>query len=236
MTNLEYMDSEFKRYNFTFSEQQLRQFYTFYEMLVEKNKVMNLTGITEFKEVVEKHFLDSILVANYIDFHDGDRVIDMGTGAGFPGIPLKIAFPHLDIVLMDSLNKRILFLDDVVEQLELKSISTVHARAEELSRQKEYREQFDYCVSRAVANMSSLLEYSVPFVKCGGKFISYKSSDIKEEVENAKKAASILGVKLKQIHSFDLNGQGRSFVEYDKIKNTGKKYPRKAGVPTRQPL
>lgn len=217
-------------------DEQMQQFLTYYEMLVEKNKVMNLTAITEFDEVVEKHFLDSLSLVKAYDLTQPVRILDLGTGAGFPGIPLKIAFPELEIVLADSLNKRILFLDEVIAELGLQKITTVHARAEELARNKEYRESFDLVVSRAVANLASLSEYCVPFVKLGGKFISYKSGEIDEELVNAKRAIFLLGGKTEEVVKFDLYDQKRSFVLIKKEKGTPKTYPRKAGTPTKSPL
>ena len=218
------------------SEEQVNQFIRYYEMLVEKNKVMNLTAITEFDEVIEKHFLDSLSLIKVYDLTKEVSVLDMGTGAGFPGIPLKIAFPGLKVTLVDSLNKRILFLQEVIDALQLKNIDALHARAEELGKNKSYREQFDLVVSRAVANLASLGEYCIPFVKLGGNFISYKSGEIEEEVKNAKNAVFLLGGKVKEVYKFDLYEQKRSFVVIDKVKGTPKTYPRKAGTPTKMPL
>lgn len=231
-----YMSDKFEQAGFTFSDLQKRQFYTFYNMLIDKNKVMNLTGITEFTEVVEKHFLDSIYLNHVTDLDQPVKIIDLGTGAGFPGIPLKIAFPEIEITLVDSLNKRIHFIEEVIEELGLTSIYAVHARAEELARNSEYREKFDLCVSRAVANLSTLEEYCLPFVHIGGKFISYKSGEIEEEVQESKKACFLLGGKLKEVYKFDLEESKRSFVVVEKVKTTPKTYPRKAGTPSKMPL
>ena len=219
-------------------QEQINQFDEYYEILVEWNKVMNLTGITEYQEVVEKHFLDSLSIVKVMDMDQAERVIDIGTGAGFPGIPLKIAFPKLDIVLLDSLNKRIRFLDHVIEELGLEGIRTIHGRAEDYARDGKYRERFDLCVSRAVANLSSLSEYCLPYVKVGGRFVSYKSGDIEEEVNDASKAIALLGGKKERIEKFQLPDTDiqRSFVVIGKTKNTQKRYPRKAGMPTKEPL
>lgn len=230
------MSDKFEQAGFAFSDLQKRQFYTFYNMLIDKNKVMNLTGITEFTEVVEKHFLDSIYLNHVTDLDQPVKIIDLGTGAGFPGIPLKIAFPEIEITLVDSLNKRIHFIEEVIEELGLTSIYAVHARAEELARNSEYREKFDLCVSRAVANLSTLEEYCLPFVHIGGKFISYKSGEIEEEVQESKKACFLLGGKLKEVYKFDLEESKRSFVVVEKVKTTPKTYPRKAGTPSKMPL
>lgn len=234
--NLEKFEAGLKKLNISLSKKQMEQFLVYYEFLLETNKVMNLTAITEFDEVIEKHFLDSLSLYQICDLSKEKYILDMGTGAGFPGIPLKIAFPNLHLVLADSLNKRIKFLQEVIEKLELEHVEAVHARAEELARNKQYREQFDLCVSRAVANLSALSEYCIPFVKVEGQFISYKSGEIEEEVNQAKKAISILGGNIREVYKFDLYEQKRSFVVIDKKKKTPGAYPRKAGTPTKQPL
>ncbi|MDY4892774.1 MAG: 16S rRNA (guanine(527)-N(7))-methyltransferase RsmG [Agathobacter sp.] len=222
--------------NIDLSDNQVNQFLTYYEMLIDKNKVINLTAITDFDEVVEKHFIDSLALIKIINLDQQLSILDLGTGAGFPGIPLKIAFPKLKVILADSLNKRLVFLDEVISSLDLKNISTVHGRAEDLARMNLYRENFDLCVSRAVANLSTLSEYCIPFVKVGGQFISYKSAECNKEVDNARHAISLLGGKVKEIQKFEIGDSGRAFVSILKEKSSPKKYPRKAGVPSKMPL
>ena len=231
-------DEKLSQIGITLSDKQKEQFDKFYELLVEWNKVMNLTGITEYEEVNEKHFVDSLSIVKAIDMNDVKSVIDIGTGAGFPGIPLKIAFPHLKVVLLDSLNKRINFLNTVIAELGLENIETIHGRAEDFAKQVDYREQFDLCVSRAVANLATLSEYCIPYVEKGGMFVPYKSGEIDEEVEQAKKAVHVLGGKLENVIKFQLPGTeiGRSFVVIKKVQNTAKKYPRKAGLPSKEPI
>lgn len=234
--NLDKFRSGLDKLNISLTKEQIQQFLTYYEFLVETNKVMNLTAITEFDEVIEKHFLDSLSLCRVYDLDRDVYVLDMGTGAGFPGIPLKIVFPKINLVLADSLNKRIKFLQEVIDLLGLQKVEALHARAEEMGRNKQYREQFDLCVSRAVANLSSLSEYCIPFVKEGGKFISYKSGEIEEEVNTAKKAITVLGGTVEDVYKFDLYEQKRSFIIINKQKKTPKAYPRKAGTPTKSPL
>lgn len=228
----------FKKLNITLTTEQIEAFTTYYDMLVEKNKVMNLTGITEWEDVVLKHFVDSVAIVKTVDMSKEYRILDLGTGAGFPGVPLKIAFPQLEIVLLDSLNKRIVWLQEVIDQLGLEGITAVHGRAEEYAKDKSYRENFDLVVSRAVANLASLSEYCVPYVKKGGYFISYKSGNIAEELAASAKAIQVLGGKLEHVEEFCLPGtdMSRSFVKIKKTMETPKKYPRSAGKPTKEPI
>ena len=220
------------------NDNQLSQFYTYYEMLIEWNEKINLTAITDFDEVLKKHFLDSIAIGRIISQRDSVSMLDIGTGAGFPGIPIKIAFPNIEIVLMDSLNKRVTFLNEVITALSLTKIEAIHGRAEDFAKKDLLREKFDYCVSRAVANLSSLCEFCLPYVKVGGKFISYKSEKAKEEMTASKNAISILGGGNVGCDEFILPDTdfNRTFVIIEKVKETPSKYPRKAGTPIKQPL
>lgn len=222
----------------TLDEIQKKQFTDFYEYLVEKNKVMNLTGITEFQEVLIKHFLDSLACVKAVDMSRIKRIMDIGTGAGFPGVPLKIAFPHLEACLLDSLKKRVNFLEETFQMLKLENITAIHGRAEEYAKNKQYRETYDLCVSRAVSNLATLSEYCLPYVKTGGYFISYKSGIVQEEVEQAQKAVKILGGKIQDVVYFQLPDSEiqRSLVVIEKIKATPGRYPRKAGTPLKEPL
>lgn len=231
---------DLKEYQIEISEKQTEQFLTYYELLTEWNSFMNLTAITEFNEVMKKHFIDSLsLIRAVPDINvKAYSLIDVGTGAGFPGIPLKIMFPSLKVVLLDSLNKRISFLNEVINKLGLTDIEAFHGRAEDFAKQKEYREHFDICVSRAVANLSTLSEYCLPFVKKGGFFISYKSDKITEEFEHAGQAIKILGGIYQDQKEFYLPGSDiyRNLFMIKKVNTTPEKYPRKAGLPSKEPI
>ncbi len=216
---------------------QYEAFLTYYDMLIEKNKVMNLTAITDYSEVVSKHFLDSLSISNICSSLEG-KMLDLGTGAGFPGIPLKIVYPDLQITLLDSLNKRIHFLQEVIDRLGLRGIEAIHGRAEEMGRQKKYRESYNHVVSRAVANISTLSEYCLPFVKEGGNFIAYKSGQIERELREGKFGIQLLGGKIVHVEQFMLPNSdfSRSLVMIRKTGRTPKIYPRKAGTPSKDPL
>ena len=219
----ELFETELKRLGIKLTDSQNEQFDRYYELLIEWNRVMNLTGITEYDEVVLKHFIDSLTIARICDMSKVSSLIDVGTGAGFPGITIKIAFPHIRVVLLDSLNKRLKFLNTVIDELNLESVQTLHGRAEDHARKAEYREKFDLCASRAVANLSTLSEYCIPFVQRGGAFISYKSGTSDDEIKQAEKAVEILGGKIEKIDKFALPGtdMGRALIEIRKKE----KYP-----------
>ncbi len=222
----------------TLNDRQINQFLEYYELLVEWNQKINLTAITEYQEVLKKHFVDSVSLAKAYDLKKPVDMIDVGTGAGFPGLALKIAFPDLQVVLLDSLNKRISFLEIVIERLKLSGVKTIHGRAEDFARSDGFRESFDLCVSRAVANLSTLSEYCLPFVKVGGMFISYKSEKVMEEAPSAQNAITLLGGRVTNQVEFQLPDSDiyRSLFVIEKIKRTPLKYPRRAGLPGKEPL
>jgi len=227
---------ELQKYGYdNISNRQLEQFDKFYELLIEWNKKFNLTSITGIEEVYMKHFADSLSLIKVTDLKDSSNLIDVGTGAGFPGIPLKIMYPHLKLTLLDSLQKRINYLGVVCDELGFKDVTTIHGRAEDLAKRQELREKFDVCVSRAVANLSTLSELCLPFVKVGGEFISYKSKG-DEEIRQAEYAIEVLGGKLSENISFDINDNFRTLITIKKIRSTENRYPRKAGVPNKTPL
>lgn len=230
------MNVNLKGLNLELNDEQIKNFYDFMNLLIEKNKVMNLTGITEPKEVILKHFVDSLTALKYVD--ENNSVIDVGTGAGFPGLPLKISDNSLEITLLDSLNKRINFLNEVIEYTGLDKIKTIHGRAEDFGRNAENREKYDVAISRAVAPLNILLEYMLPFVKVGGKCICMKGSNCDEEIENAKNAIKILGGQIEKLDKFTLpnSDNNRTILVIKKVKKIGGQYPRNAGIPTKKPL
>ncbi len=225
--------------NIELTPEMLSAFDSYYHMLVEKNKVMNLTAITEKDEVILKHFVDSISVAAAVpEFSKKAKILDVGTGAGFPGIPLKITFPDTNVTLLDSLNKRVLFLQEVTDSLGLNKITAIHDRAEDAARKPELRGRFEIVVSRAVAALPVLAEYTLPFLKEGGYLICYKTPEAEKELEEAAHAISVLGGGKSSIYEYTLPGTDitRSFIVIKKIKATPKAYPRKAGTAKKNPL
>lgn len=231
-----YLKEESIKNNIEINEIKAKKFFDYMNILIEWNKKMNLTAITEPKDIIIKHFVDSITIEKYIN--NNSKIIDVGTGAGFPGIPLAIIREDLDIVLMDSLNKRITFLNEVIEKLQLKNVKAIHSRAEELARIKEYRENFDYATSRAVAPLNILLEYMLPFVKVNGYCICMKGSNIEDELNESKNALKILNGSIEKIENFILSGSdyNRNIIKIKKINNISGKYPRKSGTPKKEPI
>ena len=241
----EYLSSLTKKLNINLSKEQINAFLKYYELLIEWNEKINLTAITEFEDVCLKHFIDSMSIVNAFssyeeasNFFNNKTLIDVGTGAGFPGVCLKILFPKLKVTLMDSLDKRIKFLNEVIEALSLKDICTVHARVEDAAKTSEYRERFDYATARAVASLPVLSEYCIPFVKVGGNFIAYKSEKVLEEISISANALSVLGGKIESEFSFALPESDlvRTILFIKKEESTPDKYPRKAGTPSKKPL
>ena len=225
-----------KEISIEFSNIQIEKFYKYMNLLIEWNEKINLTAITEPKEIIIKHFIDSLTVLK--DIKGKNTLVDVGTGAGFPGIPLKIMDEEIKITLLDSLNKRINFLNEVINQLDLKNVETIHSRVEDAGKNKKYRERFDIATARAVANLATLSEYMLPLVKVGGKSICMKGSEVSEELKNSKKAISILGGEIESIDNFKLpkSDMMRNIVIIKKVKNTPSKYPRKAGTPSKEPI
>ena len=244
--NNEILKKVFNDIGVDISDIQIYQFQRYYEMLIDVNKNMNLTAITDEKDVIIKHFLDSISIIafkeldfiNKVNKMDITSVIDIGTGAGFPGIPLKIMFPSLNITLVDSLNKRVNFLNSVIQEFKLEKIVAIHARAEEIAKDDAYREKYDLCVSRAVANLAALSEYCLPFVRVNKYFVPYKSQKLDEEILHGKKCISVMGGKIIDKYKFILpeTDNERSFIFIKKIKNTPKKYPRSGNKPSKEPI
>ena len=242
----EFLREKFREINIELTDKQVEQFEKYYELLIEWNNVMNLTAITEKEDVILKHFVDSISICLFDEFNFNEkvnkqnivRVIDIGTGAGFPGIPLKIVYPQLKVVLLDSLNKRIKYLNTVIEELGLTDIRAIHGRAEDFAKKDEYREKYDLCVSRAVSNLATLSEYCLPYVMEGKYFVPYKSQKLNEEVQMAKKAISVMGAKIICQHKFKLldTDMERSFLCIKKIKKTPNKYPRGGNKPAKEPI
>ena len=231
------LEKSLEKLNIEFNNEQIQKFNAYYELLIEWNNKINLTTITEYDDVVSKHFIDSILICGFIDL-SGKKIIDIGTGGGFPGIPVKIISPDTDIVLLDSLNKRVNFLNEVISELKLEKIEAIHGRAEDLAHDKNLRGKFDYSISRAVANLSTLSELCIPFLKKGGTFISYKSENTDEEIKDAESAIKILGSKIERVEESIIpeNDIKRRFILIKNIKQVDNRYPRKAGIPKKDPL
>ena len=231
-----YFEELLNKINIKLNDKQYEKFFIYMQEIIEWNKNINLTAITEEKDIIQKHFVDSLTILKYTN--NNDKIIDVGTGAGFPGIPLKISNETLNITLLDSLNKRILFLNNIIEKIELKNIKTIHSRVEDSATDMQYREQYDIATSRAVAQLNVLLEYLLPLVKIGGKCICMKGGNIEEELNASKNALNILGGRISKIDTFELPNSDikRNIIIVEKIKNTPKNYPRKAGIPSKKPL
>ena len=237
MRNNTYLKDLLQKMEILYTEDKLEQIYDFYEMVIVKNKVMNLTSITDHDDFMKKHIADSLAPLMFHVIHEGDRILDLGTGGGFPGIPLKIFLPESEFLLVDSVNKKLDFVQTVIDTLGLQDISVLHGRAEDLAHKPEYREGYDLVVSRAVANLATLSELSLGFVKPGGQFISYKGSSGVEELKEAEEAVDQMGGSGDDLYEYSLpDGDPRTLIIIRKGQHTPKKYPRKAGVPSKSPL
>ena len=218
------------------TDQQAGQLCRYYDMLVEKNKVMNLTRITDFEDFIRKHLVDSLELIRSFNMENVDKVLDLGSGVGFPGLPLKIVYPHIDIIMVDSVGKKTDFINEVIAALDIRNAKAVHFRAEDMARDRKYREQFDLCTSRAVARLATLCEYCLPFVKVGGTFAAYKSGESDEEIEEAAKAIRVLGGSTERRDDFDEYDMKRTILQIRKVKPVPALYPRKAGTPSKKPI
>ena len=238
MEKKDYIKQRFLQSDITISDNQAEQFVIYYDELIKTNEMVNLTRITDFEEVVDKHFIDSAYLVKYVDFSRNINVIDIGTGAGFPSVPIKILYPNINLTLLDSLNKRLLFLDDLCNKLGLNNVRLLHGRAEDFAKTDEYREVYDISVSRAVSNLSVLCEYCIPYVKVGGFFVSYKSGEYEEELKSSFNSLKILGGCLDETKVFNIcdDKVQRSLIIIKKVEKTEKKYPRRAGIPSKKPL
>ena len=232
------VESICSRLHINYDDGKSRKFEGYMESVLEKNKHINLTAITDRDEFIRKHYVDSLLCASSAEFRNANSVIDVGTGGGFTGIPLAIAFPEKEFVLIDSLNKRIRIINELCENYGIDNVTALHGRAEELGRNSNFRESFDICVSRAVANMSTLSEYCLPFVKIGGTFIAYKGPECSEELNNASNAIRMLGGEVMRIENpqFDELPFEHTLIYINKAESTRSKYPRKAGTPSKEPI
>ncbi|QHI72268.1 16S rRNA (guanine(527)-N(7))-methyltransferase RsmG [Aminipila terrae] len=236
--SMEILREAFNQLNISCDEIVLNKFEKYMEMVLEWNEKVNLTAITDQDEFIKKHYIDSVICYNFSEIHKAECVIDVGTGGGFPGIPLALIFPEKKFVLMDSLKKRLNIIDDLTSQLGITNVVTLHGRAEDIAHSKEHREKYDLCVSRAVANLATLSEYCLPFIKRGGNFLAYKGVKAEEEIKEAHKAIFLLGGKISREERVSLPGYDldHNIIVIDKLQNTSAKYPRKAGTPSKEPL